>query len=145
MKNEFSILLDKFKDLVTTSESQKQNRKLQENEQGQVLDELNDTIKEMDLLIKDLQQNLKTKESENYASGLEIIRLNSEVEFLQNRQDQLISENNIAKFEQVKMKAMQDEIDFLKEFNQKQARSKSEEMAKLRTKSEDTRYHITSE
>ena len=145
MKNEFSILLDKFKDLVTTSESQKQNRKLQENEQGQVLDELNDTIKEMDLLIKDLQQNLKTKESENYASGLEIIRLNSEVEFLQNRQDQLISENNIAKFEQVKMKAMQDEIDFLKEFNQKQARSKSEEMARLRTKSEDTRYHITSE
>ena len=47
-----------------------------------MLDELNDTIKEMDLLIKELQQNLKTKESENYASGLEIIRLTSEVEFL---------------------------------------------------------------
>ena len=43
------------------------------------------------------------------------------------------------------MKAMQDEIDYLKEFNQRQARAKSEEMAKYRAKSEETRYHITSE
>ena len=40
---------------------------------------------------------------------------------------------------------MEEEIQFLKDFHQKEARVKSEEMRKARTKSEETRYHVTSE
>ena len=63
----------------------KQSLIKQETEQGQVLDQLNETILEMEQLIKDLQNDLKEKDQDLYSKKLEIIRLNSEVEFLQNR------------------------------------------------------------
>ena len=41
----------------------------------------------MEQLIKDLQNDVKEKDQELYSKKLEIVRLNAEVEFLQNRQD----------------------------------------------------------
>lgn len=65
LKVKFSQLLDQFQDYVNETEKKsEQEKEMQDHEQAKLLTDLNNTIKDLDEMSKNLQQDIEEKDRE---------------------------------------------------------------------------------